>query len=135
MSYSISNRSSLLTPNIHEAARIAGFPVLDLDDMKRAAQEIFSRYRMPNLITGGHLDEEASDLLFDGRDFHLFSHERMEIEVHGTGCFLSSSVLAYLCQGKKLEQACRMAVDLTLQGIKSSVPVGGGQRLFSFRYA
>jgi hydroxymethylpyrimidine/phosphomethylpyrimidine kinase len=127
----VSGHLTLLTPNTLEASQITGLPVTNLDDMKLAAKKIFTLFKMPSLIKGGHLEEEASDVLFDGQDFFLFKHERLDIEVHGTGCLLSSSLVAFLSQGKELKKACRMAVDYSLQSLKSSVPIGRGQRLFS----
>lgn len=128
----VSGHLTLLTPNTLEASQITGLPVKNLDDMKLAAKKIFTLFKMPNLIKGGHLEEEASDVLFDGQDFFLFKHERLDIEVHGTGCLLSSSLVAFLSQGKELKKACRMAVDYSLQSLKNSVSIGRGQRLFSF---
>lgn len=48
-------------------------------------------------------------------------------KVHGTGCFLSSSILAYLTKGKSLETACRLGTDPTHQAIKQAVRIGRGQ--------
>jgi hydroxymethylpyrimidine/phosphomethylpyrimidine kinase len=128
----VSGHMNLLTPNTHEASLITGLPVTTLDDMTLAAKKIFSLFRIPSLIKGGHLEKEAADVLFDGRDFHIFKHERLDIEVHGTGCLLASSLVAFLSQGKELKKACRMAVDYTVQSLRNSIPVGRGQRLFSF---
>jgi hydroxymethylpyrimidine/phosphomethylpyrimidine kinase len=55
--------------------------------------------------------------------------ERLKKNVHGTGCFLSSSLLAYLAKGNTLEEACHQATQLTHNAIKNSVQIGRGQRI------
>jgi len=119
----------LLTPNLDEAAWIAGMPVATLPQMRAAAGKIFLDYRIPCCITGGHLPDRAVDLLYDGRDFYAFEKEQLTYRVHGTGCFFSSTVLCLLVDGCSLPEACRQAGEKTLQAIRKSVEVGKGQRL------
>lgn len=127
---SISGRIDLITPNLLEASLIVKTPVLHPDDMKIAAEKIHDLLQAPCLVKGGHLEKETLDVLFDGRDFHVFRHKKRDLDVHGTGCLLSSSVVAFLSQGDKLGEACRKAADLTARSLKRSVPIGRGQRLF-----
>jgi len=128
----IRGEASLLTPNINEATLISGVKIKNANDMKMAALKIYSLSRIPCLLKGGHLPEKTADLLFDGKEFHFFKKEKIKKSVHGTGCFLSSSILAYLAKGYRLERACSLATELTHQAIKNSVRIGKGQFLISF---
>ena len=73
------------------------------------------------LLKGGHSEDcDAVDILWD-RDGnqHKFVSPRLEgVEKHGTGCTLSSAILANLALGKSLPEACRAAkafMDKVLQ--------------------
>lgn len=132
---SFSGNVTLLTPNLNEASLISGILVHDTTDMKDAARKIFHTTGVPCLLKGGHLEESATDLLYDGQHFHFFKKARIEKKVHGTGCFLSSSILAYLSRGKTLKEACGLAIHLTQEAIKKAVSAGKGQDVFSFSFA
>jgi hydroxymethylpyrimidine/phosphomethylpyrimidine kinase len=125
----LAGRITLLTPNLAEASWITGSDLSCLEDMHAAARKIYQDYGIPSLIKGGHLAGDAVDLLFDGSSFQVFEKEKIPGNVHGTGCFFSSSVLCLLVQGHPLGEACRLAGDRTLEAIRGAVPVGKGHRL------
>ncbi len=125
----LTHKIRLLTPNLDEAAVIAGMTVDSPDRIRAAAVKIARDYGFPCCITGGHLPDRAVDLLFDGRTFHVFEKEKLTERVHGTGCFFSSTALCLLAHGLSLPEACRQAGERTLLAIRKSVAVGEGQRL------
>jgi len=129
----ITGQITVLTPNAQEAALIAGFQVKTLREMERAAKKIYELCKAPCLITGGHFEKETSDLLYDGKNFYVFNHKKIDAGVHGTGCFLSSALLSYLSKGETLKKACRLAINKTHAHIERSVRIGHGQNLFSFQ--
>ena len=129
---SIQGQASLITPNLAEASLISGQKVENLHDMEEISKEIFSRYDLPCLITGGHLTHQATDVLYDGKDLHSFKKKKSNKTVHGTGCFLSSSILCYLADGKNLYSACEQAIALTQRAIDNSISYGKGQNILGF---
>jgi len=128
----IKGRASLITPNLDEAMALTGFRIRTVGDMKEAARRIHRSGLVPCLVKGGHLRGEAVDVLFDGRGFAVFRHEKIGKRVHGTGCFLSAAILGYLAGGRDLEEACRRAIGLTVQSIRKAAPAGKGGAAFSF---
>ena len=128
----IKGNISLLTPNIEEASLISGREIRAEEDMKKAAEKIYSLTSAPCLVTGGNFQKKSVNLLYDGKTFYFFKKVKLTKKVHGTGCFLSSSLLVFLCQGETIKTACRKAIDLTHHKIESSVRIGQGQKLFSF---
>lgn len=128
----IKGKASLITPNIQEARLISGITIKNKEDMKKAAQTITSLSQIPCLLKGGCFEDEMVDLLYDGEKFHFFKKEILKKRTHGTGCFLSSSLLAYLVRGYSLKKATFRATGLTHTAIKKSIPIGKGQRIISF---
>ena len=129
----IAGQITVLTPNAQEAALISGFQVNTLKEMERAAKKIYELCKSPCLITGGHFKKETSDLLYDGKDHYVFKHKKIDAKVHGTGCFLSSALLSYLCRGEALKKACHLAINKTLANIGRSVRIGHGQNLICWQ--
>jgi hydroxymethylpyrimidine kinase/phosphomethylpyrimidine kinase len=126
----IKGRITLLTPNLDEASLIFGHRLKKPEDMKVAARWIVDLIAAPCLIKGGHLAGKAVDVLYDGRRFFLFPHRRIRKEVHGTGCFLSSSLLCYLVMKKPLVEACSLASEFTQAAMKKAVRLGKGRATF-----
>lgn len=125
-------KATVITPNMSEASRIAGFSVHTVKDMQKAAEKIYALTAAPCLVKGGHLEGPAQDILFDGVGIHVFRKEKLGKRVHGTGCVLSSSLLCYLALGLPLQESCRRAKEFTHESIKSAVSVGRGLNLITF---
>ncbi|MCJ7682272.1 MAG: bifunctional hydroxymethylpyrimidine kinase/phosphomethylpyrimidine kinase, partial [Candidatus Aminicenantes bacterium] len=64
---------------------------------------------------------------YDGHDWSTFDHPKIDKEVHGTGCFLSSSFLCYLVSGETPLRACTLAIQSTQRAIHSARAVGAGR--------
>jgi hydroxymethylpyrimidine kinase/phosphomethylpyrimidine kinase len=121
---------SLLTPNLTEAALLSGRSVKNRKEMEEAARVISGLVESPCYIKGGHLAKGVVDLLFDGTRVYLFKKEKIKKDVHGTGCFLSSSLICYLAKGFGLVRACELASNLTHKAIREAVQAGEGRYVF-----
>jgi hydroxymethylpyrimidine/phosphomethylpyrimidine kinase len=121
-------RSYLITPNLHEASVLAGFPVDDLPSMRRAAQKLVELGAANVLIKGGHLSGEAVDLLYtSAREFHEFSAPRIATpHTHGTGCTYSAAITAELAKGTLLVAAVGRAKAFITEAIRTNPSLGGG---------
>jgi hydroxymethylpyrimidine kinase/phosphomethylpyrimidine kinase len=128
----VEGRASLITPNMDEAAALAGLPVRDESGMRRAAEKIHLRSGLACLVKGGHLEGRALDILFDGREFAVFAHEKSRRNVHGTGCFLASAILCYLAEGRPLKEACGLGIVRVARAIRAAVPAGPNVWVFDF---
>lgn len=130
--------ASLITPNLAEAERLTGLEVKDLVGMKRAAKTIYqtaysasfctqSGQSRAVLVKGGHLPEEATDVLFDGQKFHLFRSPKIETRnTHGTGCTLSSAIAAQLAHGCDLLTAVSRAKRYLEAALRTAPNLGKG---------
>lgn len=108
----------VITPNIHEAGLLVGKEVSNLREMEEAAKEL--KESGPDvIITGGHLEGECIDLLYDGKDMvHLYGSKIETMNVHGTGCVFSASLATFLALDHTLVDATRLAHTYTRQAIK-----------------
>ncbi len=130
--------ADLITPNMAEAERLTGLEVKDLDGMKRAAERIHEMSAAPKsrgtarraaLVKGGHLEDEATDILFDGREFHIFRAPKIATrDTHGTGCALSSAIAALLARGCEIPEAVARAKQYLSEILGAAPDIGRGAR-------
>ena len=119
--------ADLLTPNIPEAERIAGITIENTEDMKKAAAKIHKMGSRNVLVKGGHLEKEALDILYDGKNYYYFNSERINTKnTHGTGCTFSSAIASNLALGMGLESAVRKAKIYVTTAIRHSLNIGKG---------
>jgi hydroxymethylpyrimidine/phosphomethylpyrimidine kinase len=121
--------AAVVTPNIHEAQRLAEMSITTLDDVKEAARRIHTLGCKTVLIKGGHLAAApATDLLYDGKVFTEIPGEFIDTKnTHGTGCTYSAAIAAHLALGKDLVSAVRSAKTYITEAIRHSLSIGHGQ--------
>jgi hydroxymethylpyrimidine/phosphomethylpyrimidine kinase len=120
--------ATLVTPNLPEAAALAGSEVSTRDDMRRAAGAILQLGPRAVLVKGGHLEgDRATDLFVDGAVEEWIDAERIETpHTHGTGCTLSAAITAYLARGASLIDAVRAGKAFVTEAIRHALPLGEG---------
>jgi hydroxymethylpyrimidine/phosphomethylpyrimidine kinase len=91
--------AAIVTPNIPEAETITGVRIKTRDDMKEAARIISALGPRYVLIKGGHLPEQAVDILFDGAVFYEFSAENCHKSYARYRLYPSSAIAASLAKG------------------------------------
>jgi hydroxymethylpyrimidine/phosphomethylpyrimidine kinase len=119
-------RADVITPNMDEAALLAGMEVKDLAGMKAAAQKLAEMGAKAVIVTGGHL-EKPSDVLYEGGEANAFGGDHVKSEnTHGSGCTLSSAVAAQLALGQQLQEALILAKAYVFKAIEKSYGTGKG---------
>ena len=117
----------LVTPNLPEAEVLAGIRVAEPEDMEEAARRIHLMGPRYVLVKGGHLKGDATDLLWNGRDFTRFSTPRIDSQnTHGTGCTFSAAIVAGLARGQALGDAIRSAKAYVTRAIREGFQAGRG---------
>jgi hydroxymethylpyrimidine/phosphomethylpyrimidine kinase len=119
----------VVTPNIHEAAVLSDLPIRDRTDMERAAVRLTECGAGNVIITGGHLEKTALDVVYDGK-FHYLRGRKIAGEFHGTGCTFSAAVTALLADGYGLLKAAALARAFMKRAFRRSFSAGGGLKLF-----
>ena len=121
--------AAVLTPNLPEAEVLVGGRVESEAEIRQAARAIIGLGPRAVVMKGGHrhATEDADDLLFDGREFHVFAAERIDTpNTHGTGCTFSAAIAAQLALGADLVEAVRLAKAYLKEAIRRAAPLGHG---------
>ncbi|HWF44139.1 MAG TPA: bifunctional hydroxymethylpyrimidine kinase/phosphomethylpyrimidine kinase, partial [Candidatus Kapabacteria bacterium] len=114
--------ATLVTPNIPEAEALTETQIESIDAMEYAAKRLVDRYGAAVLLKGGHRESiEATDILVIEEETYPFSTPRIESErLHGTGCTLSSAIVAALGFGCELVDAVRIGKEFVTGAIESA---------------
>ena len=117
----------LVTPNLDEAASLAAMEVVDPDSMTEAAAAIARMGPRNVLVKGGHLHEQAMDVLWSAGRVEQLPGERIDSKnTHGTGCAYSAAITARLALGQDVRQAVRGAKQFITRAIRTSPGLGSG---------
>ncbi|MFN3803888.1 MAG: bifunctional hydroxymethylpyrimidine kinase/phosphomethylpyrimidine kinase [Pyrobaculum sp.] len=119
----------VVTPNRHEAERLAGFEIRSLKDAEKAAGYIHREYGVDTVVVkGGHLEtDEAIDVVYRQGAFHHLKTPRLDSRAtHGTGCAYSAAIAAGLAKGLDPLEAIKTAKEFIYTAIKYGVARGKG---------
>ncbi len=124
--------ATLITPNLHEAARLLDEPVAaTVDEIERQAQRLVERGAHAALVKGGHATGDmAVDVLVTRSGITHHAAPRIDTRnTHGTGCTLSAAITAELAKGEtRLDAAVARAKDYLSQALDAGrfLEVGRG---------
>ena len=123
-----------VTPNLHEAGLLAHMEVKDRPAMEEAARRIKALGPTYVVVKGGHLEDEACDLLFDGRSFRAYQAPKLDtVCTHGAGCTFSAAITAGLAKGLMMEEAVAAAKAFVSQAMAAGVLIGQGHAPLNHR--
>jgi hydroxymethylpyrimidine/phosphomethylpyrimidine kinase len=124
----------IVTPNLHEAGLLANLEVNDRASMEEAARRIKRLGPTQVLVKGGHLENEACDLLFDGHSFRTYEAPKLDtICTHGAGCTFSAAITAELAKGAMVEEAVAAAKTFIVKTMTAGAPIGQGHAPLNHR--
>ena len=120
--------ATVVTPTAPDAEALTGLKVTDQKTMQKAAEHIHALGPAYVLVKGGHIDgPNASDVLFDGQSFKIFSETRLHTKsTHGTGCTLASAIAAGLAHLQSVEISVKTAKSYVTGAINAALPIGQG---------
>lgn len=128
--------ATVITPNIPEAEVLAQMEIKDEQGMIEAAKKISQSYRGAILVKGGHLVNDAIDLLYQNGEIHWYQSSRIDTtNTHGTGCTLSSAIACNLAQGKSLDESIKNAKDYLTGALAAGLDLGKGSGPLLHTYA
>ncbi len=112
-------RAALVTPNVAEAAVLAGLePDTNSEELARAVHALGPG---AVVVTGGHRDDGA-DVFFDGeRAVRIPGERHPDGAAHGSGCTHSSALAAGLAQGLDPLEAARRARAIAAEAVRDGL--------------
>lgn len=121
--------STAITANIPEAEILSGVKIDSIDSMIESAKLIHNLGTRIVIIKGGHLDNKATDIMYDGNNIHFAEGEKLPGHFHGTGCAFSSAFVAFLCLGYEPKEATNAAKNFVKNAIRNALKLGKGMLL------
>ncbi|MDI6719445.1 MAG: bifunctional hydroxymethylpyrimidine kinase/phosphomethylpyrimidine kinase [Methanomicrobiales archaeon] len=123
-------RTTIITPNLTEAATLAGMETIrSLDDVREAARRILNMGPRAVIVKGGHLPgREAMDFYMDRQGEEILKGERFPYEVHGTGCCFAAALAAYLALGCDERGAFQRSKAFVAGAIERALPAARSGR-------
>jgi hydroxymethylpyrimidine/phosphomethylpyrimidine kinase len=120
--------AEVVTPNLNEAALFAGKETIkDITAMKEAAEAIHKCGPGNVIVTGGHLEQRAADVLFDGSRHTIFDAPKIaSANNRGLGCTFSSILAIHLARKIKLNQAVDPAKKFIARALVHPFKIGHG---------
>ena len=131
--------ATVITPNIPEAMALLDYEVDSERTQQNAAVLLANRFGCAALVKGGHLVNEANDVLAEPAPANAdgervgeplttwFRHKRIETSnTHGTGCTLSSAIACALAQGMELADAVNAGKAYLTGALAAGLDLGAG---------
>jgi hydroxymethylpyrimidine/phosphomethylpyrimidine kinase len=126
----LARKATLLTPNLDEAGWLCERPVHTLAEARAAARALRGLGVAAVLVKGGHLADEATDVLLGPAGETLLSGPRIAgPSPRGTGCALATAIAIELASGNSLECAVAAAKSWLGERIAQAVSVGEERHL------
>lgn len=118
-------RCTLLTPNLAEAALLAGREIADLAAMYAVLPALAAMGAEAVLLKGGHLAGDACDLLACDGGVHELRAARIPHDLRGTGSLLAAAIAVRCAFGDTLEAAVGVARDFVRERIERGTEFAG----------
>jgi hydroxymethylpyrimidine/phosphomethylpyrimidine kinase len=122
--------ASLITPNLHEAARLLNQDMAETNEaMEQQAGALQALGAKAVLVKGGHsAGRDAADVLVSNGQTNWYSAPFIDTKnTHGTGCSLSSAITARLAHGDDLPAAVDASKKWLTNAIKHADQLSVGQ--------
>jgi len=119
--------STLVTLGKKELEFFSGDKVTARQEISDAAKKVSEKYSCAILAKGGGDENDASELLFDGKEARWFRGKKVDTKnTHGAGTALSAAVAANLAKDLNLIQAIDEAKKYLSGALSSGLTLGKG---------
>lgn len=121
---------SLVTPNLDELGLLCGQTITSPEQALDCAAQLLRMGARAVLVKGGHLPgNTVVDTLVDatGVRLRLAAPRIHSVNLHGTGCTLSSAIAAFLARGLTLQDAITQAHAYVRAALEASRQIHWGQ--------
>ncbi|WP_226035814.1 bifunctional hydroxymethylpyrimidine kinase/phosphomethylpyrimidine kinase [Aquibacillus saliphilus] len=119
--------ATIITPNLHEAARILNIEkIKSVDEMVQAAKKLHRLGPKYVLVKGGS-SLNATDILYDGEVCLEFKAELIDtIHTSGAGCSYSAAIAAEIAKGKSVKDSVELGKQFITMAINHALSFDKG---------
>lgn len=119
--------ATLVTLGLKELQIFSGENVSTRQEISDAAKKIAEKYSCAVLAKNSGEENDASELLFDGKEARWFRGKKVDTKnTHGAGTALSSAIAANLAKGSNLVQSIDEAKKFVSGALSSGLTLGKG---------
>jgi hydroxymethylpyrimidine kinase/phosphomethylpyrimidine kinase len=119
--------AAVVTPNLPEAGVLLGRRISTLDERRQAARDLVALGARAAVVKGGHAEEDAIDVFWDGSQLIELPAKRIPTtNTHGSGCVFSAAITAGLARGLDPPASVRAAKEFISHAIEHSLDLGHG---------
>ena len=119
--------ADIITPNIPEAEVLSGMKINKIADMEKAIKIIAKLGSKATLLKGGHMVNDANDLLYENNKLIWINGKRINnTNTHGTGCTLSSAIASNLAKGHNIENSIKRSKHYLSSCLEQMLDLGKG---------
>ena len=119
--------ADIITPNIPEAEVLSGMKINNVADMEKAIKIIAKLGSKATLLKGGHMVNDANDLLYENNKLIWINGKRINnTNTHGTGCTLSSAIASNLAKGHNIENSIKRSKHYLSSCLEQMLDLGKG---------
>ena len=118
--------ADFLLPNITEACFLTDTPYNDNPDeafIKEVMTKLYKMGAKTVILTGEAFNKDKTGaVIYDGREFLCYEHQRLAQSCHGTGDIYASAFTGSLMRGKSVFESVKIAADFVVECIKITIP-------------
>jgi hydroxymethylpyrimidine/phosphomethylpyrimidine kinase len=119
--------ADIITPNIPEAEVLSGMKIKNIADMESAIKIISKLGSKSTLLKGGHMVNDANDLLYYDDKLIWINGKRINNNnTHGTGCTLSSAIASNLAKEYSIEESIKRSKYYLSKCLEQMLDLGKG---------
>jgi hydroxymethylpyrimidine/phosphomethylpyrimidine kinase len=120
-------KTTLLVVNSSEAAMLTGLPVGDIPSMREAAIALSKMGPISVVVTGGHLEHTAADVVCEGAKVNVVDGPKLATRnMLGLGSVFSASLLAQIVKGTHTLEAVSNAKNFVCKAMNHPFTIGHG---------
>lgn len=119
-------KADIITPNITEAALLAGMPykngVCEKDYIEKLIYKLYESTKAKIVLTGVSFDKKKiGAAIFDGQEISYVFSEKQKASFHSTGDIFASVLIGSLLNDRSLKSAAQIAVNFISLCIKQTI--------------
>jgi len=119
--------ADIITPNIPEAEVLSGIKINNVSDMEKAIKIISKLGSKATLLKGGHMINDANDLLYSNDELVWINGKRINNNnTHGTGCTLSSAIASNLAKEYNIVDSIKRSKYYLSKCLEQMLDLGKG---------